>query len=78
MGSSTPPAYSPDIAPSDFHLFRSMARDLAVQRVHSYEEVKKWIDSWIVSKDVSFFRHGIHIQPEGWEKMVSSDGQYIN
>ena len=34
------PLYSPDIAPSDFHLFRSMARDLADQRFHSYEEAK--------------------------------------
>ena len=37
----------PDIAPSDFHLFRSKAHGLADQRFHSYEEVKKWIDSWI-------------------------------
>lgn len=72
------PPYSPDIAPSDFHLFRSMAHGLADQRFHSYEEAKKWIDSWIASKDMSFFRRGIHILPERWEKVVSSDGQYFN
>ncbi|KAG5316619.1 MOS1T transposase, partial [Pseudoatta argentina] len=60
--------YSPDIAPSDVHLFRSMAHGLADRRFHSYEEAQKWIDSWIVSKDMSFFR---------WEKVVSSDGQYF-
>ena len=32
------PPYSPDIAPSDYHLFRSMAHGLADLR--SYEEVK--------------------------------------
>ncbi|KAG5320192.1 MOS1T transposase, partial [Pseudoatta argentina] len=32
------PPYSPDIAPSDFHLFRSMAHGLADRRFHSYEE----------------------------------------
>ena len=42
--------------PSDFHLFRSMAHGLADQRFHSYEEAKKWIDSWMASKDMSFFR----------------------
>ncbi|KAG5321416.1 MOS1T transposase, partial [Pseudoatta argentina] len=62
------PPYSPDIAPSDFHLFRSMAHGLADRRFHSYEEAQKWIDSWIASKDMSFFR---------WEKVVSSDGQYF-
>ncbi|KAG5327583.1 MOS1T transposase, partial [Pseudoatta argentina] len=68
---------SPDIAPSDFHLFRSMAHGLADRRFHSYEEAQKWIDSWIASKDMSFFRRGIHVLPERWEKVVSSDGQYF-
>ncbi|KAG5322346.1 MOS1T transposase, partial [Pseudoatta argentina] len=71
------PLYSPDIAPSDFHLFRSMAHSLADGRFHSYEEAQKWIDSWIASKDMSFFRRGIHVLPERWEKVVSSDGQYF-
>ncbi|KAG5318967.1 MOS1T transposase, partial [Pseudoatta argentina] len=71
------PPYSPDIAPSDFHLFRSMAHGLADRRFHSYEEAQKWIDSWIASKDLSFFRRGIHVLPERWEKVVSSDGQYF-
>ncbi|KAG5327483.1 MOS1T transposase, partial [Pseudoatta argentina] len=73
----THPLYSPDIAPSDFHLFRSMAHCLADRRFHSYEEAQKWIDSWIASKDMSFFRRGIHVLPERWEKVVSSDGQYF-
>ncbi|KAG5324841.1 MOS1T transposase, partial [Pseudoatta argentina] len=71
------PLYSPDIAPSDFHLFRSMAHGLADRRLHSYEEAKKWIDSWKASKDMSLFRRGIHVLPERWEKVVSSDGQYF-
>ncbi|KAG5322885.1 MOS1T transposase, partial [Pseudoatta argentina] len=71
------PLYSPDIAPSDFHLFRSMAHGLADWRFHSYEEAQKLIDSWIASKDMSFFRRGIHVLPERWEKVVSSDGQYF-
>ena len=39
------PPYSPEVAPSDYHLFRSTAHGLAHQHFHSYEEVKKWIDS---------------------------------
>ena len=53
------PPYSPDVAPSNYHLFRSMARGLAHQHFRSYEEVKRWIDSWIASKDASFFPDGI-------------------
>ncbi|KAG5307577.1 MOS1T transposase, partial [Pseudoatta argentina] len=47
------------------------------RRFHSYEEAQKWIDSWIASKDMSFFRRGIHVLLERWEKVVSSDGQYF-
>ncbi|KAG5319033.1 MOS1T transposase, partial [Pseudoatta argentina] len=72
------PLYSPDIAPSDFHLFRSMAHGLADWRFHSYEEAQKWIDSWIASKDMSFFRRGIHVLPERWSKVVESDGKYFH
>ncbi|GFT49524.1 mariner Mos1 transposase [Trichonephila clavipes] len=39
------PLYSPDHAPSYYHLFRSMAHGLADQHSRSYEEVKNWIDS---------------------------------
>ncbi|EGI66432.1 Mariner Mos1 transposase [Acromyrmex echinatior] len=68
--------YSPDVASSDYHLFRSMAH-LADQHFRSYEEVKNWIDSWIASKDDQFFRRGIRMLSERWEKMVASNGQYF-
>ena len=48
------PLYSPDIAPSDYYLFRSMAHGLAYQQFPSYEDIEKWLDSWIASKDEHF------------------------
>lgn len=71
------PPYSPDIAPSDYHLFRSMTHGLADQHFHSYEEAKKWVDDWIEAKPVEFFRNGIRMLPERWGKVVASDGQYF-
>ncbi|GFV95855.1 mariner Mos1 transposase [Trichonephila clavipes] len=71
------PPYFPDLAPSDYHLFRSMAHGLADQHFWSYEEVKNWNDSWITSKDDQFFQRGIRTLPERWEKVVASDGQYF-
>jgi len=34
-------AYSPDLAPSDYHLFASMGHALAEQRFGSYKDMKK-------------------------------------
>ncbi|GBP55469.1 Mariner Mos1 transposase [Eumeta japonica] len=72
------PPYSPDIAPSDYHLFQSMAHVVSEQRFTSYEDTKNWIDSWIPSKDKEFFRLGIRKLLERWKKVVASDGQYFD
>ncbi|EGI67280.1 Mariner Mos1 transposase [Acromyrmex echinatior] len=58
------PPYSPDIAPSDYHLFRSMAHGLSEQHFTSYEDIKNWIDNWIASKDEAFFQRGIRMLSE--------------
>ena len=66
---------SPDLALSGYYLFRSIAQGLAYQHFLSYEEVEKCSDSWIASKDASFFRDCIRQLPERLEKVVASDGQ---
>ena len=50
------------------HLFRSMAHGLADQYFRSYKEVKSWIDSWIASKDDSFFDAGFVRYPKDGRK----------
>lgn len=72
------PAYSPDLAPSDYHLFRSMQHGLEDTHFRNIEEVQKWIDDWISSKDRAFFRRGIDLLPEMWEKVIASDGKYFD
>ena len=57
-------AYSPDLAPSDYHLFASMGHALAEQRFGSYEDVKKWLDEWFAAKGEDFYWRGIHKLPE--------------
>lgn len=71
------PPYSPDLAPSDYHLFSSMSHALSLQHFTTYEEVKKWVDEWIQSKEERFFWQGIHKLPERWAKCVASNGEYF-
>jgi len=49
------PAYSPDLAPSDYHLFLSMGHALAEGHFDSYEDVRKWLDEWLPRKMRNFF-----------------------
>ncbi|GJQ76190.1 hypothetical protein Trydic_g1933 [Trypoxylus dichotomus] len=58
------PPYSPDIAPSDYCLFRSMAHGLADQQFRSHEDIEKWLDSWIASKGEHIYRKGIQALSE--------------
>ena len=43
-------AYSPHLAPSDYHLFSSMGNTLSEQRFNSYEKVRKWLDDCLPQK----------------------------
>lgn len=70
-------AYSPDLAPSDFHLFASMGHALADQRFTSYDNVRKWLDDWFAAQEEQFFWSGIHKLPERWQKCIASAGQYF-
>nr|KAF6341453.1 hypothetical protein mMyoMyo1_011884 [Myotis myotis] len=73
----THPRYSPDLAPSDYHLFRSMAHALSEQHFKTYEEVENWVSEWFASKQEKFYWDGIHKLPERWEKCIASDGHYF-
>jgi len=76
MGSSIPPAiFSRHCS---FQLLLIPIDDAwpAEQHFTSYEDTKNCIDDWIASKDETFFRRGIHLLPERWEK-VASDGHYF-
>ena len=71
------PPYSPDLAPSDYHLFRSMQNALSRKRFTSIERIKNWLDLFLAAKPAQFFWDGIHNLPERWGNVVASDGQYF-
>ena len=53
------PPYSPDLAPSDYHLFLHMKRFLSGKQFHSDAEVKTTVRSWLQQQAVDFFDTGI-------------------
>jgi [histone H3]-lysine36 N-dimethyltransferase SETMAR len=72
------PPYSPDIAPSDYHLFRSLEHSLAGNRFETVEAVKKHVAAYFASKPTQFYRSGIEKLPEKWQNIINCTGDYFN
>jgi len=72
------PPYSPDIAPTDFWLFRSLANFLAGKSFKSQQEVENAFRIFIESKNPSFYKSGIEKVVERWLKVIEADGDYFN
>lgn len=72
------PAYSPDLAPSDYHLFRDLKSHLSSQSFSKAEEIKNWLLEYFASKNQLFFERGIHDLPLRWGKVIASDGDYFD
>ncbi|UYV60810.1 SETMAR [Cordylochernes scorpioides] len=53
------PPYSPDLAPSDYHLFTSLGHALKKQEFSNSDILRKWLVDWFDSKEIEFFRQGI-------------------
>ncbi|UYV70208.1 UBE2G1 [Cordylochernes scorpioides] len=53
------PPYSPDLAPSDYHLFTSLGHALKNQEFLNSDILRKWLVDWFDSKGIEFFRQGI-------------------
>ena len=50
------PAYSPDLAPSDFFLFPNLKKDIRGLHFRSDEEVVTAVEEWVNGKDPDFFQ----------------------
>lgn len=73
------PPYSPDIAPSDYYLFRSLQNDLNGRSFKTYNDVKTYIEEFFQSKlnkDRDFFKKGILKLPGLWQETVERGGEY--
>ena len=71
------PAYSPDVAPSDYGLFRSMQHFMKGRRFESFDEVEEACEEFFDSKPKKPYFDQIRKLADRWQKVVDKDGLYF-
>lgn len=71
------PPYSPDLAPSDYHLFGPLKKPLRGKHFKSESEVKTAINAWIKAMPKSFYESGIKKLVDRWHKCIDLYGSYV-
>ncbi|KAM0726119.1 Histone-lysine N-methyltransferase SETMAR [Formica fusca] len=71
------PPYSPDLAPSDYHLFLSLQNFLRGKKFKNEEDIKQALVQFFASKDKTFFENGIYKLPSRWQEIINNNGNYI-
>jgi hypothetical protein len=69
--------YSPDLAPSDYHLFTKMKVWLATQHFHTNEELMDGVNNWLHNLVAPFFNEGLQKLMSRYNKCLNVDGNYV-
>ncbi|GFW50357.1 histone-lysine N-methyltransferase SETMAR [Trichonephila clavipes] len=68
------PPYSPDLAPSDFHLFRYLKSHLGGKSFHDDEEIKDEVEMWFRQQAATFYDCGIQKLVHRLNKCLDNGG----
>ncbi|KAJ4444150.1 hypothetical protein ANN_05939 [Periplaneta americana] len=71
------PPYSPDLAPSDFHLFTKLKDFLGGTRFGSDEELKKTVNTWLNELAAEEYNTGILKLVNRYDKCLNVGGDYV-
>ena len=71
------PAYSPDLAPSDFYVFRLLKKHLRGKQFGDKEDLKATVEEFFNTQKPSFFHSAFHELLMRWKKCVEAKGSYV-
>ena len=71
------PPYSPDLIPSDYHLFRSLRNYLVTEHFGDQAKLKADLDGFFSSLSKKFFEDGFVNLPKRWDYIVDDNGIYV-
>lgn len=71
------PAYSPDLAPSDFYLFSHLKRHLRGLTFESDDAMKKAVKLWSKCQVRQFYESAFISWKERWQRCIAEEGGYL-
>jgi len=71
------PPYSPDLAPSDFHLFGPMKDGLRGQHFPSNDAVVRAVEQWATSAGADYYECDMQAIVHRWRKCIANGGDYV-
>jgi hypothetical protein len=75
--SGTHPPYSPDIAPSDYHLFPELKKHLGGTHFRTGEELKEEVLGYLCGAAGEFYDSGIKKMVHRMQKCIHLNGDYV-
>ncbi|OAD54130.1 Histone-lysine N-methyltransferase SETMAR [Eufriesea mexicana] len=67
------PPYSPDLVPSGYHLFLSMANNFAGEKFASREACENRLSQFFANRDKDFYERGIMELPSKWQQVIEQN-----
>ena len=71
------PPYSPDLAPFEYYLFRSLKKSVNDIKLASKKSFENHLVQFFDQKSQKFYSDGIMILLEKWQKVIDQNGTYI-
>ena len=71
------PPYSPDLAPSDYHLFPGLKKQLKGRHFSSGAEVNAAAEIWLDGQPSGFFLSGLQKLEQRAKKCIELRGEYV-
>jgi histone-lysine N-methyltransferase SETMAR len=71
------PAHSPDLAPSDYHLFGPVKDALCGCYFTDDNELKQSFRDVLQSRGREFYNIGVQRLTQRWQKCVETDGDFV-
>jgi len=71
------PPYSPDLVPSDFHLFLHLKNFLGGKRFDDDDDLKDAVQKWLKLQAAAFYEEGIQNLVSCYDKCLNNGDEYV-